>query len=161
MTEISWGPRRSKPRRKYGKKNVRPATDPHHEINHRRDFPGPILCHQDNLLSDIARAAGPRLLQAQLRDEAAAARVAVGDTLDTPGAVNAGSRAGDDAEPVRNGGGVALDGNAALAQIAFPRRAVWLTMRMRMRMSSSLSPSCQCLCQTTPVSRLLALLDGM
>jgi hypothetical protein len=47
MTEIFWGPRRSKPRRKYGKKNVRPATDPHHEINHRRDFPGPILCHQD------------------------------------------------------------------------------------------------------------------
>ena len=97
------------------------------------------------------------MLQAQLRDEAAAARVAVGDALDGPAAVDAGSRAGDDAEPVRNGGGVALEGNAALAQIAFPRRAVWLTMRM----SSSLSPSCQCLCQTTPVSRLLALLDGM
>ena len=161
MTEIFWGPRRSKPRRKYGEKNVRPATGPHHEINHRRDFPGPIRCHQDNLLSDIARAAGPRLLQAQLRDEAAAARVAVGDALDGPAAVDAGSRAGDDAEPVRNGGGVALEGNAALAQVAFPRRAVWLTMRMRMRMSSSLSPSCQCLCQTAPVSRLLALLDGM
>src|SRR5690606_12338665 len=59
-----------------------------------------------------------RLSEFELGDKAAAAGIAVGHGFDPVGAVDAGTRANDDAEAVGDGRGIALDGDRALTGIA-------------------------------------------
>lgn len=74
----------------HGEKGACHAADPRHEINCRRGWRRSSPVSSGSLLSGIARTAGARLLQAELRDEAAAARIVVGDALDAVRPVDPG-----------------------------------------------------------------------
>jgi len=65
-----------------------------------------------------------RLSEFELGDKAAAAGIPMGHGFDPVGAVDAGARANDDAEAVRDGRGIALEGDRALTGIALAGRSI-------------------------------------